>query len=932
MTASAWPPVTPAVRPVPATAVIASGAAVLLAGAPVTAVVQGASWPGYAIAVVSAVVGVGLLLRRRPALVVAAVQAVAVAGLLTAVFTSDDVLPGPTALREFGGLLVGAGQQIEVGIAPIAPTPEILFLVTAAFGLVAVAVHLTAVTARAPAAAGVPLLAVFAVPAALADDLLPWWAVAAAAAGFGLLLVAHGGHRFLDGAALVAAAVVLALGIGAGSGVVGTAGRFDSGSGGGGAGGSIGLSPFTALRGQLDQTAPVELFRVRGLQRPVYLRALTLRDYIPEAGWQASRPGPGTELPGPVPRGPGDPTDPTGERVDVQIENVAFRDYWLPLYGEPVEVAGLTESRWTHDPASGTAYSARARQEAGWQQRALLPAPSVGELRAAAGPPGVDRQYLNTTGVDERVAEITREVVVDRATAFDRAMALQDHFTGAGSPFRYSLQTEPGSGDDALVEFLTTGRAGYCEQFASAMAVMLRTIGIPARVAVGFTAGTVTGEVRSIGTGDAHAWVEAWFPGIGWTTFDPTPLSDGRAITPTYVLEARGEAEGQVGADAAPADELTAEDRRRRRRPPSPRPRNRPARIPSRRRRSRTVARCSGPSSSCWCWPASHSSRPGCEHGNGGDVSPRWEPPARRLPQQAGRSCWRSPPTVGCPAHPARPCAEPPAAWSASIDSTARRRTPCGGWSGRWSRAGTADSPPPRILTSRSASFGPESPRAARSRYASGSCPDQYCPDRWCPARRWRARPMVTDATPPPPGPDFRGAAGRAELLLFEAAAEALFHAAGEAVLVGLGVLRRLRGGRAGAHRGDREDGAAEHHEEAQDADHGEAGGQPERGDGDADDEQHQAEDEQDDTLDAALAGGLPQPTAANGRRELGVLGVESALDLFEQSLLVLGEGHGFTSGTGHPVGSSSMVPERRDERPMGGRPVQRIRVARPGD
>lgn len=555
MSASAWPAVTPAARPVPAVAVIASGAAVLLAGAPVTAVVQGASWPGYAVAVVAAVVGVGLLLRRRPGVVVAG-QAVAVIGLLTAVFTSDDVLPGPTAFREFGGLLVGAGQQIEVGIAPVAPTPEILFLVTAAFGLVAVAVHLAAVTARAPAAAGVPLLAVFAVPAALADDLLPWWAVAAAAAGFGLLLVAHGGHRFLDGAALVAGAVVLALGIGAGSGIVGTAGRFDGGTGGG-AGGSIGLSPFTALRGQLDQSAPVELFRVRGLPRPAYLRALTLRDYIPEAGWQASRPGPGTELPGPVPRGAGDPP---GDLVDVQIENVAFRDYWLPLYGEPLDVAGLTESRWTHDPGSGTAYSARARQEDGWQERALLPAPSVGELRAAAGPPGVDRQYLSTAGVDERVAEITRQVVADRATAFDRALALQDHFTGTGSPFRYSLQTEPGSGDDALVEFLTTGRAGYCEQFASAMAVMLRTMGIPARVAVGFTAGTATGEVRSIGTGDAHAWVEAWFPGIGWTTFDPTPLSDGRAITPPYVLEARGETGGQVGADAAPADELTPGD------------------------------------------------------------------------------------------------------------------------------------------------------------------------------------------------------------------------------------------------------------------------------------------------------------------------------------------------------------------------------------
>jgi hypothetical protein len=127
-------------------------------------------------------------------------------------------------------------------------------------------------------------------------------------------------------------------------------------------------------------------------------------------------------------------------------------------------------------------------------------------------------------------------------------MALQNYFTGPDSQFTYSLQTAPGAGDDALVEFLTIGRVGYCEQFASAMAVMLRAVGVPSRVAVGFTAGVESGTYRSISTSDAHAWVEAWFPGIGWTAFDPTPLTDGRAIDPPYVEEARSEAAGEQPA------------------------------------------------------------------------------------------------------------------------------------------------------------------------------------------------------------------------------------------------------------------------------------------------------------------------------------------------------------------------------------------------
>jgi hypothetical protein len=200
----------------------------------------------------------------------------------------------------------------------------------------------------------------------------------------------------------------------------------------------------------------------------------------------------------------------------------------------------------------------RPRAEDGWQQRALLPDPTADELRAAEGGRDVAPQYLDDTNVDPRVAEIAAQITADADNGFDRAMALQDHFTGPTSQFTYSLETAPGSGGDALVEFLTIGRTGYCEQYASAMAAMLRTVDVPARVAVGFTAGTELADHRSVSTEDAHAWVEAWFPGIGWTTFDPTPLTDGRAVTPPYVEEARGQA---PGADtAAQPDDLSAQD------------------------------------------------------------------------------------------------------------------------------------------------------------------------------------------------------------------------------------------------------------------------------------------------------------------------------------------------------------------------------------
>ena len=562
---------------------VGAGVAVLLAGAPVGAVVEGGPWAGHAVAAVALVVAVGVVgevvrpTRGRAAaggriVGVAAAQLIALVLAATATYSGAGVarvLPGPAAVADLAALLEAAATQVRTGVAPVPVTPALLLLVAGAFGLSAVVVHAVAVGARAPAVAGVLLLAVFAVPTALADDLLPAWMLVAAAAGFGLLLLSAppagapaaptrpgglgsgaAGRRASVGVLVLVTAVVAALGVGAAASGIGTAGRFTGPGTGAGRAGEIGLSPFTSLRGQLEQGTPAELFRVTGLPRPTYLRALTLDSYVANTGWQASRPRPGTPLPGPVP-GP----DVPGDRARVTVENQGFRDYWLPVVGLPRGISDVPADRYAYDADAGTAYSTRTRRQDTWTLDAVLPAPSAAVLRTADADAaaGVGSAFLDTTGVDPRVAALAARVTADAPTGFDRAIALTAWFTGPRSEFRYDLSTGPGNGDDAMVEFLTGTRRGYCEQFASAMAAMLRTVGVPARVAVGFTGGRDDAGVRSVSTTDAHAWVEAWFPAAGWTTFDPTPLTDGRAVVPPYVAEALAESDGAPEAAEGPA-------------------------------------------------------------------------------------------------------------------------------------------------------------------------------------------------------------------------------------------------------------------------------------------------------------------------------------------------------------------------------------------
>jgi transglutaminase-like putative cysteine protease len=130
-------------------------------------------------------------------------------------------------------------------------------------------------------------------------------------------------------------------------------------------------------------------------------------------------------------------------------------------------------------------------------------------------------RYLPLEHLAEKVAGRAR-------TPYDAAASLESWFLDSGG-FRYS--NHPTEIAPALVSFVAHTKTGYCQYFAGAMALMLRYLGIPARVAVGFAGGRYDSSQKAwlVTDRDAHAWVEAWFKGYGWLPFDPTPPAPGAA-------------------------------------------------------------------------------------------------------------------------------------------------------------------------------------------------------------------------------------------------------------------------------------------------------------------------------------------------------------------------------------------------------------------
>jgi hypothetical protein len=556
---------------------VVAALATLLGACALSPVFSSAAWLPPVTAVVLAVLAGGLLLRGggsalrvslrpgRPSsgrwrafgvVLVPVGQLFLVACLLIALYAPTDatfgVLPTPTSLRDLGAVLAEGAAEMQEQATPALPLTGLLALTTVLVGLVAVTVDLVAVAGRQPAVAGVGLLVLYCVPVSTIVGSIGLVALAAPAAGMALLLWADQHHRLNLGhqvaGRLLGAGGLGALRIGTGALAAGivlgsvvptlTEGSLTTGLGGG-SGDSTGtaIDPAAELHGQLTRQQPEDLLLVQTqASDPGYLRQVVLDRYDPDGGWSLSN------LDGEISVVDSDQLAPlrlgqARRSVSGMITALAHDDRFLPVFTSPqvVQMSGGATDDWRFDAPTGTVFG-RGVTTGGlsYWVSAEQPRPS-GDLLAASGPLPLDsrvqRRFTDLPDLDQRVDDLVASLTAGAGTGnpYEKVRRIHAYLTDRSNGFVYSLATEPGTSGDDLVDFLRLKR-GYCEQYAGAMAVMVRAAGVPARVAMGYTPGQVQSDgSRLITTDDAHAWVEVFFDGFGWIPFDPTPIADERA-------------------------------------------------------------------------------------------------------------------------------------------------------------------------------------------------------------------------------------------------------------------------------------------------------------------------------------------------------------------------------------------------------------------
>jgi len=364
------------------------------------------------------------------------------------------------------------------------------------------------------------------------------------------------GERALvrTGAALGLAVVMAAVVVGPrlpGADARGLLGWRDSEEGPGGP--RITVSPLVDIRGRLVQDADVELFTVRS-EVPAYWR-LTSLDQFDGAIWSSK---------GTYQRARGElrvaaptraPTD--SVRQDFTINGLS--SIWLPAAFRPERVRSGDVVRYDRD-SSSLLTDKETSDGLRYTVESELPRPTAAELGPvpAAIPADIGAKYLFLPPqLAGSLAQIAARQTAGRTTPYAQAKALQDWFR-TESEFTYSLDVTPGHGSGAIAKFLRE-RRGYCEQFAGTFAAMARSLGVPARVAVGFTAGErrADGRFHVLGR-NAHAWPEVYLAGYGWVAFEPTP-GRGMPGAEDYTEVAPQGAEGDPTVPTTAAPPTTAQ-------------------------------------------------------------------------------------------------------------------------------------------------------------------------------------------------------------------------------------------------------------------------------------------------------------------------------------------------------------------------------------
>jgi transglutaminase-like putative cysteine protease len=525
---------------------------------------------GYLVPTLGAVIlvaGSGALMRaaRLPSLLVLAAQLGLLAVWLTHRWAADLAvggwLPTPESVEASLGVLresVAVAQSYAAPVTDSAPAMFPLLIVSGA--VVAVLVDFIACGLRRVPVAGLPLLALYTAPVSILSNGVPWWVFAAGSLSFLALLAADEGRRLTSWGRRVPRSSTVK---DSGGGSVSTVSLRDSarkigltatglalvtplvvptlttsvltgsGPGGEGSGDAVMITnPMVNLRRDLVRGRDIDLLRISAEDAdPSYLR-ISVLDVFDGTAWRPSE----RDIPreqqaaGRLPRPPGLDATVRRRQVDYRISvEDSFTSTWLPT-PYPVTLIDVPGD-WRYDVDTLDFVSAEEGQDAAgltYSLTALELAPRAEDLvEAGAAPEAV---FTPNTEVPEdlpdMVGELAREVTAGLDSRFEKAVRLQRWFRDDGD-FEYSLARDAGNGSDDLVAFLSTGpdgRVGYCEQFAAAMALMGRTLGIPSRVAVGFLRPDRVGDGEYVySSHDLHAWPEMYFDDTGWVRFEPTP-------------------------------------------------------------------------------------------------------------------------------------------------------------------------------------------------------------------------------------------------------------------------------------------------------------------------------------------------------------------------------------------------------------------------
>ncbi|MFJ7253572.1 DUF3488 and DUF4129 domain-containing transglutaminase family protein [Streptomyces sp. NPDC098085] len=573
-------------------------AATLMAAGSMLPLVEPAGWILQTAFLLGVQSGMGALARRAPVprMLIVAAQAVATLVLLTVVFAREQaligVLPGPEAVQRLAHLLASGADDVSRYAAPAPVTDGIRLILIGGVLLVGLVVDALAVTFRSAAPAGLPLLALYSVAAGLSEGGADWLWFLLAAGGYLLLLLAEGRDRLsqwgrvFSGAAgsrggpAVGAAIsdgrptapvrtgrrIGALALGISLFVPAALPALDSGllagtGGGGGKGGGGTISavnPLVSLQNNLNQPENREVMSYRTNSadpQDFYLRILALDQFNGNEWRPSTRRLKGVPKRLPAPEGLGPDVMVTEISSNISASR-SYQQTYLPLPYPATEVR--IGGRWRYEPTGRTLVGdgGETTRGAQYQVSSLVVRPTADQLAAAgAAPAALQREYTRVPDSLPKVVGQTADRVTEGASNdYERAVKLQNFFASEGG-FSYDTSVNSGTGSAAIGRFLKEKR-GFCVHFSFTMAAMARTLGIPARVAVGFTPGTQQSNgSMSVGLRDAHAWPELYFEGVGWTRFEPTPT---RGTAPSYTQpdaptgDTADPAQPEKGPSAAP--------------------------------------------------------------------------------------------------------------------------------------------------------------------------------------------------------------------------------------------------------------------------------------------------------------------------------------------------------------------------------------------